>query len=667
MDNGVVKLDLAKLIKYILKHIWLPIILAAAGFLGMYFYTNMSMLDTYTASGTMYVYNANPNTLNYQYTSSNDLDSAVKLIDTYMIVAKSNKVMDVVAERLAPDYPGIKPEFIANTLLMESVSETGVVKVSSQTLDAKLSTDICNAVLDVVPEEIIRVVSAGSVEIIDYATAPLEPDYKNARGRGVYGGLAGAVLGIVILAVLVLSNRRITDAKDLTDNYTPPILSAVKRVKRGEMGGEGSAKAPKRKHNSAGHPSPYLLNDDSPTEVMESYAKLRMNLLYTLVGKESHSVIITSAISGEGKTTVAANLAISCGRGGKKVLLVDADLRRACQRETFQYDETSKGLSEALIGSQNWHDSVLKDIRYSLDVLPAGQFPPNPAELLGSVRMRELLKEFEAEYDLVLLDMPPANIVTDPLVFSSSVAGCLFVARQNYSDHRDIRKALIAAEMTDMNVLGFIFFGENVQEGSYHSRKYYTSYYHKYDYKKNTTAVAAVPVAEKTAEAAVQAPKETAEAAESAKKETVPFTEETVATATEGESFTTAAENAAEDAIEKEEVPTEEKTSEDAATETGSTKTEDTPDGVKTAEYILTEMKAANVMPEEVRTVEAMLEKVKTPGAAAEETGTADVVSNGLKAAETILASMKKANVMPEKVEVVGALLEKIRNTGSTN
>ena len=661
MDNGVVKLDLVKLIKYILKRIWLPIILAAAGFLSMYFYTNMSMPDTYTASGTMYVYNANPNTLNYQYTSSNDLDSAVKLIDTYMIVAKSNKVMDVVAERLAPEYPGIKPEFIANTLSMASVSETGVVKVSSQTLDAKLSTDICNAVLDVVPEEIIRVVSAGSVEIIDYATAPFDPDYKNAKGRGIYGGLAGAVLGIVILAVFFLLNRRITDAKDLTDNYTPPILSAVKRVKRGEMGGEGSTQSPKRKHNSDGHPSPYLLNDDSPMEVMESYAKLRMNLLYTLVGKESHSVIITSAISGEGKTTVAANLAISCGRGGKKVLLVDADLRRACQRETFQYDETSKGLSEALIGSQNWRDSVLRNIRYSLDVLPAGQFPPNPAELLESTRMQELLKEFEAEYDLVLLDMPPVNIVTDPLVISSSVAGCIYVVRQNYSDHRDIRKALIAAEMTDMNVLGFAFFGENVLEGSYHSRKYYKSYYHKYDYKKNTVADAAVPVVEKSADVVVPTAKEIAEPAVSA----VPPEKDAITTVAEGESSATAAENAAEVVAEKEEVPSKEKASEDVTTEADIVETEDIPDGVRTAEYILTEMKAANVMPEEVRAVEAMLEKVKAPGEATEETGKAEVVPNGLKAAETILASMKKANVMPEKVEVVEVLMEKIRNTES--
>ncbi len=498
MEKGVIKLDLSKLIKYILKRIWLPIILAVIGFVVLYGYTAYRTPNMYTASGTMYVYNANPNTLNYQYTSTNDLNSAVQLIDTYMIVVKSNKVMDVVAERLAKDYPGISPEFIASTLSMASVSETGVVRVGSVTGDPQLSADIVNAVLDVAPEEIIRVVSAGSVEVIDYAFAPEFPDSRHLRQRGVYGAFVGFVLGLAILTVLFLLNRRITDTKDLTDNYTPPILSSIKMIKKeGDKGQKQSMLLHRTVMEDELTSSEFMLSDDSLMEVIEGYAKLRMNLLYTLVGKDSHSVVITSAISGEGKTTIAANLAISCARGGKKVLLVDADLRRACQRDFFQYDKRCKGLSEALVGSADWHHSVMKDTRSTLHILPAGQFPPNPAELLESAEMQELLRQWEDEYDLVLLDMPPINIVADPLVISGSVAGCVFVARQNYSDHRDIRKALIAAEMTGMNVMGFVFFGENTEEGSYYSRKYYKSYYHKYDYRKNTAAaVAGVKAAE---------------------------------------------------------------------------------------------------------------------------------------------------------------------------
>ena len=467
MENGATRIDLIKLIKYVLKRIWLVILFAGAGFAAMYYYTNSRAVDTYTAAGTMYVYNSNPNLINYQYASATDLSSAVQLIDTYTVVVKSNKVMDVVAERLVNDYEAIPPAYIASTLSMSSVSDTGVVRISSTTTDPQLSADIVNAVLDVAPEEIIRVVGAGNIEIIDYAEKPFMANPHNAKKKGITGAMAGCVLAGCILLVLFLINRKITSIKDLEENYTPPVLSSVKR---------------NRKDNK--DPGTFLVCQESPLEQLEGYAKLRMNLLYTLVGKDNRMVVITSAISGEGKSTIAANLAISCAMSGKKVLLVDADLRRACQQEFFKYEEQSKGVSDILLGDCTWQEVVKKDIRASLDVLPAGQFPPNPTELLESKAMFALLKELEEAYDLVLLDMPPVNIVSDPLMISSYVAGCLFVVRQNYSDHRDLRKALIAAEMTGMNVMGFVFYGEQINEESYHRKKTYQRYYKKYDTRK---------------------------------------------------------------------------------------------------------------------------------------------------------------------------------------
>jgi len=469
MENKVFRIDLIKLIRYVLKRSWVLILCAAIGFGVRYWITTHRMVTTYTASGTMYVYNSNPNLVNYQYATSIDLDSAVKLIDTYMIVVKSNKVMEVVTDRLVSDYTGITPGFIASSLHMSSVSETGVVSVSSTTVDPKLSMDITNAVLDVAPEELIRVVGAGSVEVIDYAMEPNYADNRRPVWRGLIGAIAGMMLGGLILLLCFLLNRRITDTKDLTDAYTIPVLASIKRMK-------GSEK----------NPGAFLLTDQSSMELLESYAKLRMNLLHSLVGKKSRSVVITSAICGEGKSTVAANLAVSCAQGGKKTLLIEGDLRRACQRDIFQYDKQSKGLSEILAGASSLQDCILRGVRESLDILPAGAFPPNPAELLASDTMREVLEELEGMYDLVLLDMPPINIVSDPLALSRQVAGCLFVIRQNYSDHRDIRKALSSAQMTGMNVMGFVFYGEKIDEGGYYRRKYYKSYYSRYDYRKHS-------------------------------------------------------------------------------------------------------------------------------------------------------------------------------------
>ena len=357
MNTNAIRIDLVKLMKYLLKHCWLPILLAVIGFGVMYYNTEYRQPDTYTASGTMYVYNNNPNLVNYQYASKSDLDSAVRLIDTYLVVVRSNKVMDVVAERLSKDYPGIDPAMIAASVSMSSVSETSVVKVSSVTGDPQMSADICNAVLDIAPAEIIRVVNAGSCEVIDYAEIPAYPNARGSKRRGLTGGLAGGVLGCGILLLLFLLNRKITNTKELEENYTPPVLSSVRRFKK-----------------AGPNASSYLLNENSPMETLESYAKLRMNMLYTLVGKESHTMVITSAISGEGKSTIAANMAVSCSMSDKKTLLIDGDMRRACQRDIFDYDKKAKGLSDILVGSISWQEAILHNVRGALDILPAGQF-----------------------------------------------------------------------------------------------------------------------------------------------------------------------------------------------------------------------------------------------------------------------------------------------------
>ena len=466
MENGSKRIDLKKLFFYLLKRCWLIILCAAIGFAGLYWYTAYKQTDTYTASATVYVLNGNPNLVNYQYTNMNDLSSAVALLDTYTVVIKSTKVMSVVTERLIEKYPGISPNFIASTLSMGSVAETGVLRIMSTTSSAELSADICNAVVDVAPAEIIRVVAAGNIEVIDYAEPPKEPDPRSPMKRGMIGALAGGVLAAALLILLFLLNRKVTDSESLTENYTPPVLAEIQRKKvKGK------------------DPARLLLDSGSLTEQIESYAKLRMNLFYTLAGKEKKSIVITSSISGEGKSTIAANLAISCAMSGKKVLLVDADIRRACQRDHFKYAEDTPGLSEILIGEETWQNVVIPSGRENLNLLPAGHAAPNPAELLSLPAFSTLLEELEQNYDLILFDTPPMNVVSDPLALSSHVAGCVLVTRQHYSDHREIRKALISAEMAGMNVLGFVFYGEKLKQGQYYGKKYYKKYYSRYERK----------------------------------------------------------------------------------------------------------------------------------------------------------------------------------------
>ena len=268
------------------------------------------------------------------------------------------------------------------------------------------------------------------------------------------------------MILLFLLNHKVTEAEELTESYTPPVLSSVIREKK-----------------KSKDPGSFILGRESSLVTSESYAKLRMNLLYTLVNKENKVIAVTSAVSGEGKSTISANLAIACAISGKRVLLIDGDMRRASQQAIFNYDKDLPGLSDVLIGTCKWWDVVLSDERENLHILPTGHLPPNPAELLALPETAELLAETQQQFDLVLIDLPPINIVSDPLMVSSHVAGCLMVVRQGYSDHREIRKALSSAELTGMDVLGFIFYGEKINQGSYYRKKYY---HQKYYSRKNS-------------------------------------------------------------------------------------------------------------------------------------------------------------------------------------
>ena len=239
MNKQSGSIDLAQLAVYILKRIWLVIICAAIGFCFMY-WRSSKCIDTYTASGTMFVTNNNPNLINYGYTSTSDISSAVQLVNIYSEVVKSETVMQRVLEYaiepagengnkddilLSQKYPGITTDFIRSVISMNSIHETPMVQVSCTTTYPELSADICNSVLQVAPAAIKDVVSAGEAKAQDFATVPLFANSRNDRKQGLLGGLVGVAFACAILLIFFVMNHRVEKPGELTDQYTDPDRS----------------------------------------------------------------------------------------------------------------------------------------------------------------------------------------------------------------------------------------------------------------------------------------------------------------------------------------------------------------------------------------------------------------------------------------------------------
>ena len=215
-----------------------------------------------------------------------------------------------------------------------------------------------------------------------------------------------------------------------------------------------------------------------PFAVVEAYKTIRTNLTYLLSNSETKVFGITSPEAGEGKSTTAINMAIAFSQLGDKVLLIDADMRRSSIHKKIKI-ENNGGLSGILAGFYKY-DEVINHVSDTFDVITAGQVPPNPSELLGSARFKELVDEVGKKYSYVIIDTPPVDVVTDALVIAPQTAGLVLVVKDQVTPTDAIKRTIEAAKFADINILGAVMNGANPKSG----RRYGYRKYGKYGYRK---------------------------------------------------------------------------------------------------------------------------------------------------------------------------------------
>lgn len=215
----------------------------------------------------------------------------------------------------------------------------------------------------------------------------------------------------------------------------------------------------------------------------EQYKLLRANLSFTLPEEEGCAIVgITSAMRGEGKSTTAVNLSYVLAESGKKVLLIDGDLRLPSVAKKMKLSN-SPGLTDLLKGNESVQMSNFKsEFLNNWYILPSGDLPPNPSELLGSKRMENLLKHFSKSFDYIIFDLPPVNIVSDALTVSKFISGMVVVIREDYTEKKELETCFRQLKLSDVKVLGCVINEAKNGRGSYGKYKYkrYYKYYKTY-------------------------------------------------------------------------------------------------------------------------------------------------------------------------------------------
>jgi len=341
------------------------------------------------------------------------------------------------------------------------------------------------------------------LRIIDPARTPVEP-IGPQRVRSVLLGLILSLgVGIGLALLIEYFDNSVKNVEDVLRATQLPTLAVIpamnsqslrsSHVKRGEL--TTGPRPTDRQHRvgkgtvitNIGGIVPrglqpkgnQLATLDGLSSVVEAYRMLRTSLLLSTAGKPPKTILLTSSQPGEGKTTTAVNTAISMAQLGASVLLIDADMRRPTVHKTFKIGHI-RGLSTYLSGNGEIDSLIVKLPMPNLSVLTAGPIPPNPAELISSERMREMLRILSARYDHIIIDSPPLITVTDPVILSTMVDGSMLVVQSGRSTKEMIRRARQELAGVNARIFGVILNNVDIKRDGY-DEYYYHRYYSNYN------------------------------------------------------------------------------------------------------------------------------------------------------------------------------------------
>lgn len=225
----------------------------------------------------------------------------------------------------------------------------------------------------------------------------------------------------------------------------------------------------------------YILRDTSPFHVTEAYKMLRTNIMFSIPDEKCRKIMISSPNQHEGKSITSINLGIVFAQNNAKVLLIDCDLRLPTIAKKLEISSVP-GLSNMLIGLSE-KEAVIHHLENGLDVIPAGEIPPNPSELLGSAKMKTLIQGLEEDYDYIILDTPPVNVVSDSLNLLSMVSGVALVIRCNVANQESVDTAVNKLKLTGAKIFGFVVTGaDSIQKRYYKKNGYGKEYSYGYGY-----------------------------------------------------------------------------------------------------------------------------------------------------------------------------------------
>jgi polysaccharide biosynthesis transport protein len=440
----------------IMRKRWVSILLIASLVVAGAMTATLLATPTYQAKSQVFVSVSTGGSASDLLQGSSFTQNRVK---SYSDMVTSPRVLTPVIEQL-----GLKatPDQLATSITSDSPLDTVLINITVTSTNPKTASDVANATADSLGSEVTALekptgsqpspVRISTLRTATIPTAPATP--KPARNLGL-----GLVLGLLLgFGFALLRETLDTRVRSEADVERVTDVSVIARIGYDDD-------APRH---------PLIVQSNPHSHRSEAFRSLRTNLQFLDIADRPKTIVVTSSLPGEGKTTTAINLAITLADAGTRVALVDADLRRPSIAE-YMGLEGEVGLTTVLIGKADIQDAIQPWGKSNLHVLPSGQVPPNPSELLGSQSMTNLLETLASQYDMVLIDTPPLLPVTDAVILAKITGGALVIAGTDTLHRQQLADGLGSLEAVGARVLGVVLNRLKDKQGDAYSYYDYTS------------------------------------------------------------------------------------------------------------------------------------------------------------------------------------------------
>lgn len=446
----------SKILTGIKKHWYIIAVLAGICCVGFTLYSYAAYTPQYTAAATFTVTPKGDSLSAYTSISSNA--STQQLEKTFPYIITSAPLTRVVAEDLGlSDVPG--------TLTATAVEDTNLFTITVTSSNYETAYNVLKSVINNYPSVAEYVVGATDLVLVvppSASSTPINP--ISYREKALIGTAVGALLGLLIVFFLENLNHTVRHPDEIRKLLNNQRLGSIVKVVK------------KKSSHSTGS----LTIDDAHTDprFKESVFSIRNKIIKLCADQKINSVMVASTTTNEGKTTVAANLAIALAKKHYRTVIIDCDLRNPTVRQQLNIPEScSLGIVDVITGTCSLQDAIVKTKKNGLYVLP-GTIPVNNAsELMGSKQLADLVAALEKIFDYVVIDVPPVGIVSDALEMKDYVGGLVFVVRQDYAKVSKILDSISLFGYSKIKILGCIF---NMASGVLSTRGYGRYGYNSY-------------------------------------------------------------------------------------------------------------------------------------------------------------------------------------------